>query len=179
MVLLVTCHPPRLTACGMAMRRVVLTSLAALAISLAAEGAAYGCVCVTPPEKPTPEEERASLVWHINTAFAVFTGEVVELDTNKVKFRVDKIWKGSFGDEIVMETGAIDMGGGVLTSSSCAYWFKRGEKYLVFAYGDTAAEMQAYSCTRTSHLARAGQEIKNLDEVSPHEKRNRKPEDRN
>ena len=159
------------------MRRVVLTSFAVLVISLAAESAAFGCVCVSMPE--TPEQARAALVRDFNGAFAVFTGEVAELDTFKVKFKVDKIWKGSFGDEIVMRTGAVDNGDGTLTTSSCDYGFKRGEKYLVFAYGDTAAEMLTYACTRTRGSSHAAQEIKDLDDVWPHEKRNRKPKDRN
>ena len=161
------------------MRKVFLTSFALLALSLAAERAAYGCVCMLSPEKATPEQARAALVRDFNGAFAVFTGEAVGLDNFKVKFKVDKIWKGSFGDEIVMGTGAVDNGDGTFTSTSCDYQFKRGEKYLVFAYGDSAADMKATSCTRTQGESHAGQEIEDLDEVWPHEKRNRKPEDRN
>ena len=158
------------------MRKVVLASFAVLLLSLAAEGTAYGCVCVVSPETPTPEQVRAALVEDFNEAFAVFTGEVVERDNFKVKFKVDKIWKGKFGDEIVMRTGAVDNGDGTITSSSCDYGFHRGEKYLVFAYGDSAADMKAQSCTRTKGESRAGREIKDLDEVWPHERRNRKPE---
>lgn len=161
------------------MRRFATTSLAVLVLLLTAEGAAFACRCVVPREPPTPEEARASLVRDFNRTFAVFTGEVIGLDTFKVKFKVDKIWKGDFGDDIVMRTGAVDVGGGLVSSSSCDYSFKHGEKYLVFAYGDTAAEIQARACTRTKELGRAEQEIKDLDEVWPHEKRNRKPEGRN
>ena len=161
------------------MRRVVLTSFAAFVIFSAAGRAAYGCVCVTPPEKPTPEQERAALVEDLNGALAVFTGEVVGLDTFEVKFKVDKIWKGEFGDEIVMRTGTRKNADGTHVTSSCDYSFRRGVRYLVFAYGESAAEMKTHDCTRTKELGRAGQEIKNLDEVSPHEKRSREPEDRN
>ena len=161
------------------MRKVFLTSFAALALSLAAETAAFACWCTVPAEKPTPEQARAALVKDFNEAFAVFTGEVIGGNTFEVKFKVDKIWKGRFGDEIVMRTGAVDEGGGRYSVSSCDYMFKRGEKYLVFAYGDTAAEMQARQCTRTKESARAAQEIEDLDAVRQHEKRNLKPEDRN
>ena len=161
------------------MRSVILTSFVVLAFSLAAERTALGCGCVSLPGEVTPEQARAKLVRDFNEAFTVFTGEVVELDTFKVKFKVDKIWKGGFGDEIVMRTGAVVNGDGTYNSSSCDYSFKRDEKYLVYAYGDTAAEMQARACTRTRESGRAEQEIKDLDEVWPHEKRNRKPEGRN
>ena len=161
------------------MRRVLLTSFAALVLSAAAERAAFACVCVVPREPPPPEQARAALAKDFNKALAVFTGEVVELDTFKVKFKVDKIWKGSFGDEIVMRTGTIDGGDGTYSTSSCDYSFGRGGRYLVFAYGDSAAGMQAHACTRTKELKHAEREIGDLDEVWPHERRNRKPEERN
>lgn len=148
---------------------------AGCALSLAAAGSALGCVCVLSPRALTPEEARAALVKDFNEAFAVFTGEVVGGDTFKVKFKVDKLWKGSLGDEIVMPTGAKKYEDGTYSVNSCDYSFKIGERYLVFAYGESAEKMQAHECTRTKPLARAGTEVEQLDTVGPHEKRNQKP----
>jgi hypothetical protein len=147
----------------------------AVAVILIASDAASGCVCLLPAGKPTPEQARAALVKDFNEAFAIFSGEVVRLDNFKVKFKVDRVWKGVVGDEIVMSTGTKDNGDGTYRSSSCDYSFKSGEKYLVFAYGSSAEEMQAHRCTRTGLLTREEETIKDLDEVRPHEKRNTKP----
>lgn len=142
---------------------------------LVASDAALGCVCFGMPEKPTPEQARARLVKDFHEAFAVFSGEVIALDRFKVKFKVDKLWKGDFGDEIIMSTGAKDNGDGTYTTSSCDYHFKLGEKYLVYAYGVSVEEMQAHVCTRTSTLNYVEQEMKELDEVWSHVNKNEKP----
>jgi hypothetical protein len=149
------------------MKRIVVASFAVLFLSLASD-IAQGCVCVGLPEKPTPEQAKAMLVKDYNEAFAVFSGKVIARDTFKVKFKVDKLWKGEFGGEVTMSTGAKDNGDGTYTSSSCDFNFKPGEKYLVYAYGASAGEMQAHACTRTRLLKYAEQEMKDLDEVWPH-----------
>ena len=157
------------------MRRFVLMLFAASALSLAAARPALGCACSVPFVPPTPEQARAALVKDFTEALAVFTGEVVEIDPLTVKFKVDQLWKGNLGDEVVMPTGAMKLDNGMYSISSCDYTFTRGEKYLVFAYGDTAEEMQARACTRTKPLGRAGAEVEELDTVGPHEKKNQKP----
>lgn len=139
---------------------------------LLASDAALGCSCLMSPTKLTPEAARAALVKDFNEAFSVFSGEVIRQDTFRVTFKVDKLWKGRFGDEITMATGTKDNGDGTYSSSSCDYSFKEGEKYLVYAYGLAAEEMQARACTRTKSLVYAEQELKDLDEVWPHERKN-------
>lgn len=156
------------------MRRLIVTASAALALWLAAADPALGCVCSLSPRALTPEEARAALVKDFNEAFAIFTAEVVGGDTFTVKFKVGKLWKGGLGDEIVMPTGAKKRDD-MTYINSCDYTFRRGESYLVFAYGESAEKMQARACTRTKVLALAGAEVEELDTVGPHEKRNRKP----
>ena len=159
------------------MKRIVVASFVAIFLFLASD-VAQGCVCFGLPEKPTPEQARAMLVKDYNQALSVFSGEVVALDTFKVKFKVDQVWKGDFGDEVTMSTGAKDNGDGTLTlSSSCDYSFKLGEKYLVYAYGTSLEEMQAHECTRTRLLKYAEQEVRDLDEVWPHKQMNRGKEE--
>lgn len=159
------------------MRRMLLAPLAVMFLLLLAPEVALGCVCFGTPEKRTPEQVRAMLVRDFNEAVAVFSGEVVAIDTFKVKLKVDKLWKGDFGDEAVMSTGTKDNGDGIHISSSCDYSFKLGEKYLVYAYGASPEDMQARECTRTRPLNYAEQEMKDLDEVWPHVKKNQEPED--
>ena len=67
-----------------------------------------GCVCL--PAK-TIKAERLK---DFRQASVVFTGEVVSLDRFRVKFKVNKIWKGQETGEITMLTGATDLGNGIL-----------------------------------------------------------------
>ena len=115
------------------MKRIVLALFVVLPLFLASD-VAQGCVCAGLLEKPIPEQARALLVKDYNGAIAVFSSEVVVVDTFKVKFKADKVWKGDFGDDVTMSTGAQDNGDGTYTSSSCDFNFKLGEKYLVYAY---------------------------------------------
>jgi hypothetical protein len=158
------------------MKRIVVASFGVFLLSLAFD-VAQGCVCVGLPEKSTPEQSRAMLVKDFNEAFAIFSGKVIALDTFKVKFKVDKLWKGDFGSEVTMSTGARDNGDGTYTSSSCDFNFKLGENYLVYAYGASAGEIQARACTRTRLLRYADQEMKDLDEVWPHKQMNQGEEE--
>ncbi|MFN2452608.1 MAG: hypothetical protein ABR577_00120 [Pyrinomonadaceae bacterium] len=157
------------------MKRIFLPPFIIISFLLLFSNVVLGCGCVGMPEKPTPEQARAMLIKDFNGASAVFSGEVIALNTFKVKFKVDKLWKGDIGDEITMSTGAKDNGDGTYTSSSCDYHFKLGEKYMVYAYGASSKEVQAYACTRTRPLNYAEQETKDLDEVWPHVKKNQEP----
>jgi hypothetical protein len=154
------------------MRRIACSITVALALLLLASDAVLGCVCGLSPEKATPEQARAMLVKDYSSAFAVFSGQVIAVDRFKVKFKIDKLWKGDFGDEIVMSTGAKDNGDGTFTTTSCDYRFGLAEKHLVYAYGSSLEEMRAYKCTRTRLLKYAEQEMKDLDEFWPHVQKN-------
>lgn len=127
---------------------------------------AFGCVCVLDPN-PTPEKIKAERLNAFEKAAVVFTGEVVSLDLLTVKFKVDKIWKGHEAEEITMLTGAKDNGDGTFTSSSCDYGFSKGQKYLVYAYGPPE-ELKTHACSRTAMLKHAEEEMKGLDEITPH-----------
>jgi hypothetical protein len=151
----------------------------AFVLLLLASNAVLGCVCELSPEKATPEEARAMLVKDYSNAYAVFSGQVIATETFKVKFKVDKLWKGNFGNEIVMSTGAKDNGDGTFTTTSCDYHYGLGEKHLVYAYGNSLEEMRAYKCTRTRLLKYAEQEMKDLDDFWPHVQKNIQSKDGN
>jgi hypothetical protein len=155
------------------MRRFIIVSFIVIGFTALAARESAACVCALSAEKPTAEQARAALVKDFNDALAVFSGEVIARDTFKVKFKLDKVWKGDFGDELVMSTGTKDEGNGMISVSSCDYTFQVGEKYLVFAYGTSVETMQAQKCTRTQPLRSAEQEMKDLDEVWPHEEKGR------
>jgi len=106
---------------------------------------AFACSCVMPG---TPSEE-------LKEATAVFSGTVIDIDRNltgygyKVKFDIEKIWKGISDKTVVVSTG---MGGG-----DCGYGFKEGERYFVYAYGDDS--LSANICSRTRLLSVAGEDL--------------------
>jgi len=116
---------------------------------------------------PTPEKIIVARLEALEKAAVVFTGEVVSRDIFTVKFKVDKIWKGKEAVEITMLTGTKDNGDGTLTSSSCDYGFNKGEKYLVYADGPPG-ELRTHACSRTAPLKYAEEEMKGLDEITPH-----------
>ncbi len=125
---------------------------------------AFGCSC--PTIGTTLEHEKAARLKDFNSAAAIFTGEVVELEENKVKFKVEKIWKGESVDEIVMVI-QLKKDDGRYVRTSCDYYYELGKKYLVYAY-DIKSELTTYSCTRTisfKHTEIVKQEIKGLDEI--------------
>lgn len=134
--------------------------------------AAFGC-CVDLPDQ-TPESIRIERQSAFDEATAVFTGEVIKLDDFKAEFRIDKIWKGDFARHIIMLTGTKHNGDGTRTSSSCDYSYESGKKYLIFAYGKSD-ELQTGCCSRSRTMANAAEEIKGLEEITPHKDMNESP----
>ena len=137
--------------------------------------AAFACICPTIGQ--TSEEIKDTRLKDFKSAAAVFSGEVIELEQNKVKFKVEKIWKGDSVDEITM---VIQLGkyNGKSVSTSCDYYFEMGKKYLIYAYQDNG-ELSTYACSRTTPLSqveRAEQEMKGLDEIKLPEIRKTKSE---
>lgn len=151
-----------------------LAAFCALLILPLTAGEAFGCVCVLDPD-PTPAKIRAARLDAFEKATAVFSGEVVSLDRLTVRFRADKIWKGGEAGEIVMLTGTRENSDGTVTSSSCDYGFKKGERYLVYAYGPRG-ELKTHSCSRTALLKHAEGEMEGLDEITPHKTVGAEPE---
>jgi hypothetical protein len=112
-------------------------------------------------------------------ADAVFAGEMVRggiedpdpedgIMIGGIQFRVIDAWKGVPGESMVLYGqdvayyGELEEGE-MVVSSSCAYVFERGERYLVYAsrYEDG---LQTGACDRTAPLAEAE---KDLDALGP------------
>ena len=89
-------------------------------------------------------------------ADAVFEGEVVDVDTGKgggtsflsrrVRFTVDRVWRGDVAGSIEVTTGS---GGG-----DCGYGFRKGRKYLVYA-SEWEGRLTTTICSPTKPLDRA------------------------
>lgn len=149
--------------------RKVLSHSAVLILVLIASEAVSACVCGS-DVNPTPEQVKAGFARDFDEASAVFTGEVIYLDTFEVRFKVEKIWKGDAVAELAMSTGTRDKGDGTISMSSCDYRFAVGESYLVYASG-SGKEMQAYQCSGTNRVDDSKQRIEFLKEMNSNEAR--------
>ena len=141
------------------MKPILFSSLALIFLFLHSH-AASACQCIE-PEHPTPEEVKVRFIREFNEASTVFSGEVISLDTFKVTFKIEKVWKGDAAGEIIMSTGTKDIGDGLHIRSACSYSFKVGERCLVYASG-AGEEMQTRQCTGTGRLEDSEQRIKFL-----------------
>lgn len=135
--------------------------------------ATFACSCPTIGQ--TSEQMKIGRLRDFNGAAAIFTGEVIGLEENKVKFKVERIWKGDFVDEIVMVI-QLKKDDGRYVRTSCDYYYELGEKLLVYAYGNSE-ELTTYQCTRTTPFKNTKlveQEIKGLNEIKLPEIRRKK-----
>jgi hypothetical protein len=105
---------------------------------------AYGCTC-SPPHDVVTSYSQATIV---------FSGEVTALDSQKVTLKVARMWKGAPTDEVTLRV-----------DSPCSFRFAAGERYLVYTM--RAGERQkAHACSRTVLLARAEEDMKELERLS-------------
>ena len=110
--------------------------------------ATYACSCATgdPP-------------FEFNRAKAVFIGQMLDgtetlsmkdgkshsIEAGAVRFTVEEVFKGGVANETTIEIAS-------MSGTSCGpYGLKRGERYIVYAYGNEKDEKTLYSgvCTRT------------------------------
>jgi hypothetical protein len=134
------------------LNRIVWMTLALVVwLLLVSVGQASACSCAG--KEPVCEA--------FGTATAVFVGKVVggkeqreekdengakmKYDVGEIYFKVEEAFIGVKGPRVVIHSGT----GG----SDCGFWFRRGERYLVYAYGDSAKSLSTHICTRTRPLA--------------------------
>ncbi|HEV3468120.1 MAG TPA: carboxypeptidase regulatory-like domain-containing protein [Pyrinomonadaceae bacterium] len=139
------------------MRRKLFLALLTAAAGLLSAGRASGCSCAV-PGPPCQEYGRAS---------AVFVGTVVGLQTSKrgggryefaprvFRFSVEQAFSGVEGAEVEVATGR----GG----ADCGYNFRKGEKYLVYAYrGAEGGRLSTGICSRTRPYPAAAEDLEFL-----------------
>jgi hypothetical protein len=146
----------------------------------------FACFIAPPSDQITNMKEYNLFVRDYNRATAIFSGKVIELGGFKVKFRVDKVWKGNIHAEFVMSSGTFPREKSeVVSMSSCSFRFKLGESYLIYAkdkhfgnfdnpitvhrYGHVPEEYRNLLWTsksgRTKPLAEAEIGIRNLNKL--------------
>jgi hypothetical protein len=108
---------------------------------------AFACVCTGDPEQPSVSELSRRLKRDLKGALAVFVGEPIARNSLTVRLRVQHVWKGELGGEVVMSTGAEATPDGLIRSSSCDVSLVFGQAYLIFGHGKTLETMKAHSCS--------------------------------
>lgn len=136
--------------------RIILSSVALSCLFLSARRV-EACSCVR--ERPTCAA--------FGSATAVFVGKVVGakeqreykgkdgvkkvFDVGEIYFQSEETFLGVKSPRVVIHSGT---GGG-----DCGYWFERGKRYLVYAYGDSPKSLGTNICTRTRSLDDAEEDL--------------------
>ncbi|MFN2393788.1 MAG: hypothetical protein ABR566_17725 [Pyrinomonadaceae bacterium] len=114
----------------------------------------------------------------LKRAAVVFSGKVIEKEYLKItdpsdndfggerltiKIKVDKLWKGSIDNEIVLHTSEVKFPNGITSFMSEDFSFASGESYLIYAFYYKNA-FRTNGCTRTKLLSEAEEDLKELGE---------------
>ena len=81
-------------------------------------------------------------------------GSTTTYDVGEIYFKVEETFLGVKGARVVIHSGT----GG----ADCGYWFRRGQRYLVYAYGESLEALGTNICTRTRLLANAEEDLEFL-----------------
>jgi hypothetical protein len=123
------------------------------------------------PLPGTPSEE-------LKRATAVFTGKVIETERRKitdasdedfgaerlfVRLKVDKWWKGSGNNEVVLRTSLVYFPNGTTKQFGEDFFFNTYQNYIVYA-SYYKGSLATSGCTRTSELNKAEEDLKELGE---------------
>src|SRR5918993_2782538 len=133
------------------MNRFLRVTLVVVACWAAAVRSVDACVCVGYSDV-SGERQKRELQSEFDSARAVFVGELVAMNSLMLRFRVQSVWKGDVGVEVVMSSGSRASSDGLMTSSSCDAGFSFGSAYLVFAEGETPETMKAHACSSTGRV---------------------------
>lgn len=134
-------------------------------LSLGSLNRVSACSCVS--ERPVCES--------FGEADAVFVGKVVgakqqqktnydgkeeTYDVGEIYFEVEEAFNGvKKGTRVTIRSGT---GGG-----DCGYWFKRGQTYLVYGYGENKGSFSTSICTRTREISGANEDLESLRSLPP------------
>lgn len=125
---------------------------------------------------------RASVADALGATTAVFSGKAVAEEFRKVrvktdadtvetnvlvvKFKVERWWKGGDSKEVVLHTMSSKQLDGTVAINSNDFHFRKGERYLVYAYG-SPDKLRTSACARTGRLIEAEDDLRLLGEGSP------------
>jgi hypothetical protein len=139
------------------MNRFLYLCATAFALVLFAPLAAFACTCAG--QQPTCEA--------FGSSRAVFVGKVIgakqqreqknedgtttTFQIGEIYFSVEQSFLGVKSSRVVIHSGT---GGG-----DCGFWFIKGQRYLVYAYGESMDTLSTNICTRTRGLDDADEDL--------------------
>ena len=141
--------------------RSLTIAVAVLMVCLFAAREADACTCVGDPNQ-SDRQLKSEVLQDLKAADAVFTAEAVAIDTFGATLKVEKVWKGTIGDQVKMRHATRMPDGTIGMMSSCDVDFTPGQRYVVFAVAVTDGEMVARRCGSTDLLDSAGKTIRIL-----------------
>ena len=107
-----------------------------------------------------------SIQYAYERSFAVFSGEArLFLKLGTVSIKVIDVWKGKLGTEVTLPNGTRDNGDGTLLTRGEGFNFTDGEKYLIFASGNSADSLATSVCVPTARLTESKRTITVLDRL--------------
>jgi hypothetical protein len=140
--------------------RSLTVAAAALVVCLSAAREADACSCVMLPDQ-SERELKSEVLRQLKAVDAVFTAEAVASDMLGATLRVEKVWKGTIGDQVRMRHATREADG-MIKMSSCDINFPAGQRYVVFAVAEPGGEMVAHHCSSTARLDSAGKTLRIL-----------------
>ena len=150
------------------MRKTSFIILTIFALIFLASNTANACWCRKDSEETnTPKKLRKVIEKTYNNSAIVFTATAIEQNGDYLKFKVTKIWKGKELSEILFTSvnyvywSSIKNRDGVFIDS-CAYGFKLGESYLIYAVIENG-KYEVGKCGRTQVLSEATKDIEELN----------------
>ena len=126
--------------------------------------AVSACWCQQEVED-TEAKFRTAVSKAVKESNAVFVGEIMEQTRSRLRVKAEKVWKGEVGDQIFLITHNWD-DGDVGSIDSCAYPFKVGTKYLIYA-DRVKGELVTSKCSRTRPANEAERDLNELDRSGP------------
>jgi hypothetical protein len=139
----------------------ILFSLVLIIVLFSAQRS-WACTCSFPPTD-TEEQLRKQVEYSLGQDAAIFIGKVIEKDARRIKFKVERVWKGEIKNEATLTTGAQMLEGGRHAVSTCVHTgFVQGKRYLIFA-SSSDGELRASKCSWTRPINEAGRFVRGLD----------------
>lgn len=142
---------------GRTLVNLIAWPLLALACCLLAGGEASACSCASNgPPCDAFGEARAVFVGKVVGAkeqreVKEENGAKVVYDVGEIYFKVEEAFEGVEGQTVTIHSGT--------SGADCGYWFRHGQHYLVYAYGDSTKYLSASICTRTRLLEGANEDL--------------------
>jgi hypothetical protein len=133
--------------------RFARVALLTFALTVLVVGTARSCSCM-PPGSPRQELEESDAVFagiatHVSPGYDR-VGDTLRPKPRRIRFSVLAAWKGVNGKQVTVTTAS--------SGPACGYDFVPGDTYLVYANGRFGM-FGTSICTRTTELARAGEDL--------------------